>query len=233
MAKFDRKVARIFGETAGSNQRAEIGSLAAGTPTFTTDVETMQSLSNYANGWFDCVLGLNSPAIEDMNALCFVITYQIAYLMQTGVAEWNTDTVYYSGSLANDGYGSLYVSTSDGGSPAPALSDPNYWQRFFFSPKLTNAGASPYGLAPLAYGNIVEVDTSANSASMQIQLPAVLPNYGFQFSVMDVGGLASVRPIQILQGGTEKIGGLAATFNCEADYGFWNFNFDGTNWQVY
>ncbi len=110
--KLARKLQKIFGSTAGFNQQSKIGSLAAGVPEFTTDVEAMQSNGNYLGGWFSTVLGGNSPAIQDMNALDNLITYQLAYLMQSGVAEWNADTTYFIGSLAMVD-GRLYSSIGD------------------------------------------------------------------------------------------------------------------------
>lgn len=126
MAKITRKNQLIFGSTAGVNQIAEIGSLAAGTPVFSTDPDTIQSLSNYLNGWFDIVIGENSPAIEDMNALCYLYAYQLAYLFQAGVAEWNTSTVYYIGSLVNVA-GVLYSSLTDANTGNNPASDTTNW----------------------------------------------------------------------------------------------------------
>ena len=39
--------------------------------------------------------------------------YQLAYLMQEGVPEWNADTTYYIGSIVNDGLGNCYRSLTD------------------------------------------------------------------------------------------------------------------------
>lgn len=113
MAKITRKQAKIFGSNAGVDQRSIIGSLFAGSPAFSIDPDDIQSLSNYLDGWESIVIGGNSPAIEDMNALHFLYAYQLAYLMQTGLPEWNTDTVYYIGSLVNNGTGKIYSSLTD------------------------------------------------------------------------------------------------------------------------
>jgi len=113
MSRLGRVVQKIFGDSAGFDQRAQIGSLAAAAPLFTTDPTVMQALSNYVSGWFACVVGANSPAIEDMNSLFFLITRQIAYLMQAGIAEWNAATTYYIGSLAQDTFGNVYISVTD------------------------------------------------------------------------------------------------------------------------
>lgn len=128
MAKIARKTALIFGSTAGVNQIAEFGSLAASVPAFTTDPAVIQSLSNYLGGWFQAVIGANSPAIEDMNALCFLYAYQIAYIMQAGVAEYDAGTTYYTGSIVNSG-GTLFVSQADNNT-GNALTDSTKWLPF-------------------------------------------------------------------------------------------------------
>lgn len=113
MAKITRKVAKIFGFSAGANEIAEFGSLAVSAPVYSTDPATIQSLAGWLGGWFDAVIGSNSPAIEDMNAFCYVMAYQIAYLMQEGVPEWEAGTTYFIGSLAQDGTGLTYVSLTN------------------------------------------------------------------------------------------------------------------------
>lgn len=116
MSKITRSTAQIFGSNAGTNQMAQFGSLAAAAPlTYNGSTITpaiVQALSNYLTGWFGAVVGGNSPAIEDMNALCYLFAYQIAYSMQAGVPEYDTGTTYYTGSLVNSN-GSIYVSLTN------------------------------------------------------------------------------------------------------------------------
>jgi len=113
MAKIVRKLARIFGVDSNLNQKGVIGSFAAGAPTTSADIETLQSLPEYLGGMSAVVLGSNSPAIEDLNSLFLVPTYQLAYLMQEGISEWEAQTTYYIGSIVNDGNGNVYRSTID------------------------------------------------------------------------------------------------------------------------
>lgn len=126
MAKITRAIQKIFGSTAGADEIAQFGSLAASAPAFTTSPTVIQALSNYLDGWFGAVLGENSPAIEDMNALFYLITYQLSYLMQTGIAEWNAATTYYIGSVVNDGTGLFLISLTDG-NLNNALTDTDNW----------------------------------------------------------------------------------------------------------
>lgn len=126
MAKITRKLMRIFGENAGLNQIGVFGSLAAGAIDYTTDVEEVQSLAEWLDGWFGAILGANSPAIEDMNGMCYVFGYQLSYLMQEGIAEWNAETTYYIGCLVNDGNGNVYRSITDT-NLNHAVTDTAYW----------------------------------------------------------------------------------------------------------
>lgn len=122
----------IFGSTAGTDQMAEFGSLAAGTPALYTGTTItpgiIQTLANYASGWFGAVIGSNSPAIEDMNSLFYLVTYQLGYLFQKGIAEYDSASTYYindyaksSGisfvSLANSNTGNLVTDTTKWGTP--------------------------------------------------------------------------------------------------------------------
>jgi len=128
MAKIVRKFMKIFGSTAGPQQLGVFGSLAAGSPAYSTDPETIQSLANYEEGWYGAVLGNNSPAIQDMNALQYLFAYQLAYLSQTGIPEWNAATTYYIGSLATGvGTGIIYMSRTNA-NLNNAVSDNTNWK---------------------------------------------------------------------------------------------------------
>lgn len=148
MSKISRITQLIFGSTAGANQMGVFGSLAAGSPTFATNVGTgsngVQNLGNYLSGWFAAILGENSPAIQDMNSLFWLVTYQLAYLMQEGVAEWDSATTYYTGSLVSSA-GSLYISKSDA-NLNNAVTNGLFWlslqNQLAFNPQTTQALAS-------------------------------------------------------------------------------------------
>jgi hypothetical protein len=128
MAKIPRKVAKQFGSTAGAQQIGVYGSFAAGSAAYSTDPDTIQGLSNYLSGWFSAVVGSNSPAIEDVNALDFLWSYQLAYIMQAGIPEWNAQTTYYIGSIATGvGTGILYRSIQNT-NLNHAVSDTAWWE---------------------------------------------------------------------------------------------------------
>jgi hypothetical protein len=186
MAKIDRFVAKIFGSAAGVNQIAKFGSLFAGSSAFTTDAAQAQSLSNWLTGWLGAAIGGNSPAIEDMNAAFFVLSTQIAYILQAGLAEWNTDTVYYIGSLANDGAGVTYKSLTDA-NQGNALSDLTNWRRVGGQVRV-NAKSANYTVTP----NDALVPGNAGAGAITLTLPACSEVGGipFYFSKVDSSGNA-------------------------------------------
>ena len=81
MAKLQRKSAKLFAEeaTASAGGLAQFGSLAEGTPNYSTDPDVIQALDAYKEGWSSAVLGTKSPALEDRNALDYLLSYQQKY----------------------------------------------------------------------------------------------------------------------------------------------------------
>lgn len=198
MARLARFTQLIFGSNAGTGQMAEFGSLAAAAPqtysgtTITPSI--VQTLSNYLTGWFGAVIGSNSPAEEDMNALFYLITFQLAYLMQAGVAEWDAATTYYIGSLAQDGIGNVYISQQNT-NLNNALSNASFWSpqqsglpSFVVTTlaQLTTALASCAG----AGGGLIAV-TAGFSISTALTVPAgtiVQGRYGGTILTFIAGG---------------------------------------------
>lgn len=126
MAKITRKIQKIFAIDSGFQEVSQFGSLANSTPSFTTDPDVIQALTQFTDGWFKAVIGNNSPAIQDVNALDYVETYNIAYAQQAGIPEWYAGTTYYIGSLATDGFGNVYVSATNDNLNNP-ISDTVNW----------------------------------------------------------------------------------------------------------
>lgn len=113
MAKITREPQLIFGGSlVANNNIAKFGSLKIGTPAYSLDPSDIQT-TEYLNGWAAAVVNNNAPALQDMNGLFYLTTYQLAYLMQAGIAEWNAATTYYIGSLVNDTYGNVFKSLID------------------------------------------------------------------------------------------------------------------------
>jgi hypothetical protein len=128
MSKLLRKVMNVFGSTAPAGKINKFGSAAAGLIEASLDPAAIQSLPQYAQGWSAAVVGNKSPTLEDMNALHYLFSYQLAYLLQQGVPEWNPATTYYAGSYVSM-RGQIYVSNGDNNlNTPPGLPGP--WRRY-------------------------------------------------------------------------------------------------------
>jgi hypothetical protein len=161
MSKLTRVYQRLFGSTAPSTQIGKFGSLAAGSTATTNDPTQVQSLSNWLDGWFAAVLGNNSPCIEDMNAVHFVLAYQLGYIFQAGVPEWDATTIYYKGSLVNAA-GLIYVSLSDSNTNH-AVTDNTNWR--ILNANLTQVSAD---YTTLITDDVVEMDATAGNKNVTL-----------------------------------------------------------------
>ena len=117
MAKITRKFLKMFGQTGATANFGQFGSAKAGAAATSKDVEALQALAAWLGGWQDATItnayGF-APFQEDMNAVCYVLGYHLAYLQQEGVSEWNNDTTYYIGSIVKKtGTFELYGSLTD------------------------------------------------------------------------------------------------------------------------
>ena len=128
MTKLTRAVQKVFADSAASNEIEQIGSLRNGTPVYTKDPATLQALAQYAGGLVDIASADKFiPALEDINAIYFLLTRQLAYIMQEGVPEWDADTTYYQNSIVKKtGTTDLYYSRTDSNTNH-ALTDTTYW----------------------------------------------------------------------------------------------------------
>lgn len=102
MAKYNRPNGKLFGSSAtnigvfGSGQQNE-------TPTTSTDPNTINNLgTHWEEGWNGAVVSqapYTAPYVEDMNAVNYVNSYNSAYLLQRGIAEYSATEEYQKDSL--------------------------------------------------------------------------------------------------------------------------------------
>ena len=132
MAKLDRVLQKIFGSSGGGSEFGQIGSLAAGSPTYSKDLDTIQALTQFLEGLFSLTnSGAQPPRIQDINSLYLLFSSQLKYLFQAGVPEWLTTEEYYIGSICQVA-GVLYTSkTGTSGSPnvGNLISDTTNWKK--------------------------------------------------------------------------------------------------------
>lgn len=128
MTKIDRKYQKVFGSALPANNHiAEFGSLKAGSVAYSLDPDAIQN-SAYLNGWEDALQSNKAPPLQDLNALFFLLSRQIAYTMQAGVPEYNAATEYHVGSVVNDGTGVRYISKTSPNT-GNALTSLTHWKR--------------------------------------------------------------------------------------------------------
>lgn len=199
MAKLTRVLQKLFGSTAGVGQIGVFGSFAEGSPAFTTNPLTIQSLSPFLDGWYSAVLGENSPPIQDMNALDFLYSYQLAYLMQAGVAEWDATTTYYIGSFASSGTGDIFYSLIDNNMNNALIS--SSWRILGGQIRSVSANTT----ATLV-DNLILVDTTAGNTTITLPAVASVPT-GKRFTIKIVTG---TNQLIILPTGGEVIEGAGS-----------------------
>lgn len=132
MARIQRTKQEIFGSQAGSRQITAFGTAKTETPVYTTNVAQIQN-TNFLQGWLSALLPDKSPWEEDMNALFYSITSQLAYLFQEGFPEYDAETEYNVGSLVknidNQANITIYKSLANENTGNP-LTDNNFWTVF-------------------------------------------------------------------------------------------------------
>lgn len=107
MTRLKRITNKIFGNTASTTgssdtgpEIGQFGSAKAGTYNATADVETIQALPAYEQGWIGAVIpNQQYPTLPEMTGVNKVLSYQTGYLMQEGIPEWDSGTTYYKNSI--------------------------------------------------------------------------------------------------------------------------------------
>jgi hypothetical protein len=137
MAPLIRQTQKVFASNANADQLAVFGSMKTGTPIYSTALSALQS-QEYTEGWSEALLNDKAPFLEEMNAVQYGLSYQIAYLLQEGVPAYDSNTEYSSTSIVkviNNNELEFYHSLSDGNIGNP-LTDTTNWARVYF----TNTG---------------------------------------------------------------------------------------------
>jgi hypothetical protein len=225
MAKIPSKFQRIFcADVSVNNVVAQFGSLKAASPVYSDDPDTLQSLAAWTNGWSDAVLDNNAPTIQDMNGLFYVLTRQIAYLMQAGIPEWNAGITYFIGSIVSDGLGGIYRSLVDT-NLNQALTDSTKWFNQS-SIKQTEIGDN---YAVLASDHIVRWSTAASSIGHRtITLPTPISTLKGKHVVIKIVSPVGGGYIEIVTEDNSTINGKAKLKIVR--YQSISFFCDGTRW---
>ena len=186
MAKITRKTQKIFADSATTNEITTFGTAQAVTPNHSRDLDDIQN-ANYLGGWATAVEADKAPYEEDTNGLFYLVTKQLAYLFQAGVAEWDSGTTYYTNDFCRVGR-VVYGSLQDNNTGKDPTSEPTYWKAVMDGDwTLTNTSVSTataigdytidisstipndgYAYECIFRGNISRTDTSDNNTSYYV-----------------------------------------------------------------
>ena len=156
MARLTRKTSKLFCENALQSDVGQFGSLNAGTKVETKDIDTIQNLPAWQDGWQAAGLGQNCyPTRQERNGLDYVQSYMVNYLIQEGIAEYDVGTTYYTGSvvkLINGTDVQLFKSIADSNT-GNALTNTSYWEELSFGGgvEITYADSSTADLEEVVY----------------------------------------------------------------------------------
>lgn len=129
MTKLVRVTNKVFASSAASNEIGQFGSVIAGSKLETADVATIQALTAWLTGCSEALVSGNRYiSLQEFNGFGKVITYQQAYQAQEGIAEYDSATTYYIGSIVKKtGTFELYGSLTDDNT-GNALSSASNWK---------------------------------------------------------------------------------------------------------
>lgn len=132
MSKLERKNHKVFGINATETKVGQFGSANATTKITTKDVEKIQALDAWEQGWEAGAVGNNRyPTQQERTGVDYEHSYQIGYMLQEGIPEWNKDTTYNKGSiikLVSDTKIVLYNSLQDN-NKNNVLTNTDYWEK--------------------------------------------------------------------------------------------------------
>jgi hypothetical protein len=178
MAKLDRVLQKIFGSSGGGSEFGQIGSLAAGSPTYSKDLDTIQALTQFLEGLFALTnSGAQPPRIQDINSLYYLFSSQLKYLFQAGIPEWIATEEYYIGSICQVA-GVLYTSfAGTSGSPnvGNAVTDGTNWKKTLDIGEISGMGTNwPVALIATLASNVAHVMHAGLGTNWQAALEAAI-----------------------------------------------------------
>ena len=147
MSKIVRKTAQIFAQNAISTDIEQFASMVVtGSPNYSNDPDVIQSLSAWGEGWTAALTVNNTEFKQDRNAVDYVASYQIAYILQQAIPGWDSGTTYYTNSIVQYG-GQLFQSLVDSNlnNTPPSSSSNTYWKNMSNLPTKTILSAGQSG----------------------------------------------------------------------------------------
>ena len=134
MAKITRKTQKIFADSAAASQITVFGSIKENSPNppdYSKDPDLIQS-NEFMQGWTGATQDDYAPYRQDMNAIQYLVTRQLAYLFQAGIPEYDSSTQYYANCSFCQINGVVYLCIQDALNKLPTT-EPTYWKEIDFS----------------------------------------------------------------------------------------------------
>lgn len=128
--KLTRVTQKIFAGEAPADQLVEFGTAKTGTPVISSDAAALQSNPAYTQGYQDAVLSDYAPFLPETNALHYIETRQLAYLLQHGIPEWDANTVYFKDVSFCSYKGTIYKSLTDDNTGLEPDLYPENWEAY-------------------------------------------------------------------------------------------------------
>jgi hypothetical protein len=127
VAKKTRIFQKLFAESADTADVGQFGSLYDASPVTSKDPTIIQALSHWVKGWKEAVIAVRRPAMQDFNGVLLVAFYQICYLLEIGIAEYDASTTYYTNAFCQVS-GVVYKSLVDANIGNAPASNPTKWE---------------------------------------------------------------------------------------------------------
>jgi len=203
-AKISRKTQQIFaGNAAVTGNIAQFGSLQASAPAYSNDPTVIQSLPAWGIGWPAAVINNAAPCIQDMTAVQYVYSYQLGYLLQQGIAEYDSATTYFVGSLVSDGVGSVYISKTNV-NIGNALTSATNWQ-LYYSNAITTVTTTYAVINSDSYiratgstdFNITIPAASSDNVGRKITIKSALTNSALMLVLVTTGLIDNLESFQL------------------------------------
>lgn len=180
MTKYKRITGKVFGGNAtaigADPQIAQFGSASAGTFIGTTDVETIQQLPAWGQGWIGAVTPETQfPALPEMTGAMKVLSHQICTAEQEGVSSWDSGTIYYTGNFVSKN-SKLFVSLTDANQGNDPETDTTNWKDFLSSVTLSPWVMKYYRIMTGAQKNGIYINT--------YDVSSYLPNEGERYDIL-------------------------------------------------
>ena len=160
MAKLTRQEQKVFADNVKDPVNQEIsvyGSHKAGNSQYAATPNQIQSLANWMDGLRGATTDTVKPPLEDTNAIFFVLTHNVGYVLQQGIPEYSALTEYHENSFCSDS-GNIYVSRTNT-NVGNAVTSATHWREFSSGSggTGTNGWSPQLSLEAYSTGFVVEI----------------------------------------------------------------------------